>query len=168
MHFFEARPSLIQNSGQGLYALRDIPKHSYFSVNSIKARKAGCFVLPLYVKEGTDMTSWCVFSGKVMQLSDMRIDNNTPKYSYVDKDFLLMKANDFAWKPNIDSIDYYLNENNNKLSFVLNYNESECTGIVALALDDITAGNEIGVTYGYDYWKPPHVPYTDMSYNTLF
>ena len=169
--YFEARPSLIKDAGQGLFAIRAIPKFSYFCVTAVKSYTPNCFKFPLFVPDNTDLNSYCVVDGEIKMLSDAPFCTSKGGYARVDNTTLLMKANDFAWEPGLDVFEYEANEYRNNLAFVLNYTtNAKCIGIVALAIKDIPVDAEVGATYGYNYWKPDtisnritHMTYVDKS-----
>ena len=72
-------------------------------------------------------------------------------YAWSTSDF--MAANDMAW-PALNEEIYNKKTINNKLEFVLKIDEKDhVVGICLLALTDIKEGEEIGVTYGWNFWK---------------
>ena len=76
------------------------------------------------------------------------------RYIHVLRDEPLMKANDKAWSPDVrTALEYYARMHLNSFEFVLDFsNDGRINNVFAIALREIKAGEEIGITYGYGYW----------------
>ena len=63
-----------------------------------------------------------------------------------------MKANDLAWESRISERQYHENSARNKLDLVLGFERGRIVGVLAHVNRAILADEEVGVTYGWDYW----------------
>jgi len=158
---FEVRPSSIADAGEGLWAVCDIPKDSIFSIQHTRPRlsancaKAGYDVLEYFYDEQSEGDTPCLSNGKLCTLDDMSVCDKArrPRYVYARREQPPMKANDLAWSPGIDVGDYTERSVRNKLELILAYTNGIVTGTYVLANQNITAGEEVGITYSHDYWS---------------
>ena len=65
---------------------------------------------------------------------------------------ILMKANDLAWSPNASLDDYLSRRDRNGLDLVLTFEGSRSVGVGVCVNQPLRQGDEVGVTYGHDYW----------------
>jgi hypothetical protein len=64
-----------------------------------------------------------------------------------------MKANDLAWKDGMTQAEYDQRTHMNKLDLILIVHRGRVEGACVLANDDIAQDEEVGITYGFDYWN---------------
>ena len=139
--------SLIEGGGDGLFANKDFKKGDMISeypstnifINGsiIGFKKGKCH--KLHPKLETQMGDW-VNKVKTGRICLYNIDNLP-----TNERFRGFKANDFAYKENINREEY--DENKNVLNNVF-YDDL----FSLIALRDINKGEEIGVSYGFGYW----------------
>ncbi len=67
---------------------------------------------------------------------------------------IFMKANDLAWQPGLSEAEYEKRMHLNKMDLILNFDShGQIDGSYVHVNEDIKKNDEVGITYGYDYWK---------------
>lgn len=161
---FSVRPSTIPAAGDGLFANRDIVKGTIFQMphdstaQSTHPKDDGMFeVLNFYVdRDWIDLRTPCVSDGSIMRVGQIHLNEKSYEKRFVryDKSSLFMKANDFGWSQSTENEDEYLTLGRlNQLEFMLEFKEGIPHGVAAYVRKKIHKDDEVGVTYGYSYWK---------------
>ena len=156
----EVRPSKLKNAGDGLFAMKNIAKNTIMRVDQsrLRSQDTSCAheVIDCYVASNMCAQSACVIDGKISKLKNVRnvaSSSKNKQYVHIPKCEYLMKANDLAWRPDIDEGAYDENSGINALSLVMEFDlKSRILGVVGLFNRSVNKGEEIGITYGYSYW----------------
>ena len=171
---FEVKPSLLSGAGDGLFARRDIQRGEWFPIRHSApsfALSEDPYVenLPIYLQRSVDMESPCVLNGSILTLREIStlpafstLSSPLTKEMYVHSSratSLFMKANDFAYEtaPRRYSLrssaeQYARRAAQNKLECVLNIADgSIAPGVAVHVMQDVKKGEEVGITYGYEY-----------------
>lgn len=155
----EVRPSSIKDAGDGLWATKDIEVGSVFDILHSKRAASPHHptgdVIDGFVRSNHDPTTVCLCDGAITPLSASSITPRmrTPQYFYVDREELLMKANDFGWNDSVRSEAHYeRNAQRNQLDLIMKVERGRVVGVCGVTRRSIANGDEIGITYGYGYW----------------
>ena len=147
--------------GDGLFASQKIRKHTLFDVtfeDHVPTPISEYEELAFYVPDDIDSQALCVWDGQLTLWEFVKNKshptNKTPRHVAVPKDSILMKANDLAWTNHCSAEEYeHAAMCFNHMEFILEFESCMLCGIKALAFRTIQPGEEIGITYGYPYWK---------------
>lgn len=163
--FFESRPSKCVTGELGLFSKCKIRKNTIFKVNikktsavSLEEDAKTCtykldFFVPLY--DYLDMSSLCLMDTTLVTYNDIiqHLDPSVFHQKYVLSDSLFMRANDLGFAPNINSEVEY-EPQKNKIDLIMRFNsDGKAEGICAVVLDDIWPKEEVGITYGWNFWQ---------------
>jgi hypothetical protein len=159
---FAVAPSRLFDAGEGLFARRPIRRGTLVRLDTRpsdphRPMEFEWDHLDFFIPVLSDGASPCVVNG---QLSDIRTARRVcsvvqaPAYVRAPDD-PLMKANDRGWRagaPNTAQT-YHDRARENAFEFVLSVDARGVNGVYAYFTRDVRVGDEIGCTYGWDYWR---------------
>lgn len=154
---FVVKTSTIPGAGDGLFAREDIEAGTFMYVRHsrpiTRLEKTKLFALNYYIDDTVCDEAMCVCEGKQRRLGDIRSSLHASVFSkrYVIGKDDFMTANDFAW-PSRTQKKYNANSHRNQLEFVMVVEAGVLMGIAAHFLCRVAKGEEIGCTYGWDFW----------------
>lgn len=158
---FSVRVSSIDGAGLGLWADNNIyegivePKCVHSRPRTANTSSNG-YVVEYYCSDMTPSCSPCIYKGELSTYGDIaHIDESSKRTRYVHmhKKYFFMRANDLAWTPNITEEEYEKQIFKNKIEMVLSFDEKGLIdGVGVICNNFISKGEEVGMTYGYNYW----------------
>lgn len=156
---FEIKPSRIPDAGDGLFASGPIEAGRVFRVQHSRPRlharvaRDDVEVMPVFPVESCDWDTPCVVDGCVSTLRRTSFGVDRKRYVHARRqDSIFMKANDKAWRTGLNEAAYLQRTVLNNMELVLVFEKRRGVGIAAHTLRHIASGEEIGITYGFDYW----------------
>jgi hypothetical protein len=154
---FLVKTSTIPGAGDGLFACEDIEADTFMYVRHSRPvsalRRTKLFVMNYYIDDIICDDAICVCEGKQRKLNDIKSSLHASVFlkRYVAGKDDFMNANDFAW-PSQTQKKYNANSLRNQLEFVMVVEAGQLVGIAAHFLCKVAKGEEIGCTYGWDFW----------------
>lgn len=159
---FAVAPSRLFDAGEGLFAVQPIRRDTLVRLDTRPSdpRRSSEFQwdhLDYFIPVFSDGASPCVVNG---QLSDIRTARRVCSVvqvrAYVRApDDPLMKANDRGWRAGVPNTTqtYHDRARENAFEFVLSVDARGVNGVYAYFTRDVAVGDEIGSTYGWEYWR---------------
>lgn len=154
---FVVKKSILPGAGSGLFSKDKIEKDTLFPVKHSPPRSKadpaeGYESMPIFLPSNVDMDSPCVVDGILTTLREAPIQNVKEQFVHARRSgCIMMMANDLAWKTNRSHRKYWGETKKNKLELILNFAENSVS-VSIYANQHIGDGEEVGITYGYDYW----------------
>ena len=164
--------STLPGAGEGIFARTFIPKHTLIPITHGAPEAADPSIPDSDVedilefsvnRDEIDQTSLCVSDGAIVTLADVKIHPSAlePRIVRAPRCQPCMKGNDLAWDENdVRSEETYLLRAKmlNKMELVLVFDQGRVCGVRGLFTESACGGEEVGITYGYSYWKAPLRP----------
>ena len=158
---FEVKQSTILNAGDGLWATQYIPSGTILNIEYSKPKltfrcKANMEVLDYYVYEHASADTICLSEDEVTLLCNIKVARSEFKkrYVHVKRSHPIMKMNDLAFRAGIlNQTEYAERLSKNAVEFILCFKDHKIIAVKAFVTRNIMKGEEIGMTYGIDYWN---------------
>ena len=158
VQMFYVAPSRLAHANDGLFAKRPIKRGTLVRMTTTKAVCAGSDYLNYYIPRDSDEMSPCVVDGRLSTVKEARsvCTKNLSKKTLVRAPAdILMKANDLGWdaRARMTPHKYQARIHRNAFEFVLSVDREGVNGIYAYFTRDVPMEEEIGSTYGWEYWS---------------
>lgn len=147
-----------QLHGKGLFAKRDIHANTIYIIETSRPRQQDfSFVPNTYILDYflPNSDNYCIQSNKLVEVSTLQnIHPHSFTPRFVGCDHLCMMANDLAW-PATSEKDYEKNVEKNKICLLLEFSNTATPNIIGIKIyvtQDIKKNEEVGNSYGYDFW----------------
>ncbi len=158
---FAVKESALDGAGEGLFAMKKIAKGTVFPIEHSRPRftdrvPSGVEVLPLNASmEDVDIDGPCIVDKRLARLRDApKPSSLRPRFVHAARDrSIMMKANDLAWSPQKNAREYNAETWRNQLELVVEFSQGRAVGVVAVMQRDAVPNEEVGITYGIDYWE---------------
>ena len=157
---FDVKPSRIAEAGDGLFATQPLAKGTILRIVHSRPRFTDSVanaveVLPLHLPEDVDTSGPCIIDGVLSELS-YAPDTHALKFVHARRsESIMMKANDLAWSPCNSVEEYEADASLNQVELIIQFEKGHAVGVVGLVTKHISHGDEVGVTYGNEYWQAP-------------
>lgn len=168
--YFLAKPSNQKGAGEGCFAKKDICGGTVFKLDidqvmendtaadELEAR--GAFFVNFSFRADDDPMTRVLCDGELMTFARvcelLRPDAlcDPAVVAMLAPDQLLNKANDLSYSPGMlpDAYESVVSLKLNAGAFVLEVKEGLVTSALVLVTQDVKAGEEFGIGYGYNFW----------------
>ena len=156
---FAVSPSLAVPTEDGLFAATPIQPGIVGKIPISRVRTRPSIrrdheCLDFFVPHDVDPDTLCVHDGQLVSFRTIRFDQSVhdERYVTVTKTHYSMKANDLAYSPTVSLHEYLLLIKRNKLELVLEVARTEVIGVYLVAIDEIAVDEEVGISYGPNFW----------------
>lgn len=161
LKMFYVAPSRLSNANEGLFAKRPIHRGKLIrlrpTVPRQRAEHAKEDCLNYYIPHDSDEASPCIVDGQLSTIKRARklcrYDLSKPVVVSAPEE-ILMKANDLGWmsKTRNTPLKYQTRIRKNAFEFIVSVDREGVNGIYAYFTRDVRVEEEIGSTYGWEYW----------------